>query len=244
MRKTDGFIDIHTHILPGVDDGSGSMEQTVRMLQIAYEQGIRTIIATPHYMPGAKNPTVERLKDIRDQVQAKAAELYSDMKILLGNEIFYSGSAVELLKSKEALTLADSRYVLVEFSTRESHSVIYKGLSELIRAGYLPILAHVERYRCFQKNEYRISDLIELGCYIQMNGDSVLGGILDTEAIYNRKLVRQGLVHFIGSDCHDDKVRIPCMKMAEKTLQKKCDEGLVGQLIYENPFKVLENTYI
>lgn len=244
MRETNGFIDIHAHILPGVDDGSRSMEETLRMVQTAYEQGIRTIIATPHYVPGGDNLPVEKLKGFQKQVQAEIVGLYPDMKLLLGNEIYYSGSAIELLRSKEALTLADSRYVLVEFSTRESYDLIYRGMGELIRAGYWPVLAHVERYRCLIKHEYRISDLIELGCYIQMNGDSVLGGILDSEAIYNRKLVRQGFVHFIGSDCHDDRIRIPCMKSAEKTLQKKCDEGSLKKLFYENPFKVLENTYI
>jgi protein-tyrosine phosphatase len=244
MRKTDGFIDIHAHILPGVDDGSDSMDETLRMLQTAYEQGIRTMIATPHYMPGGDNIPKENLSVIRDQVQVKIDEIGLNLKLLLGNEIYYSGSIVGLLKSKKALTLADSRYVLVEFSPKEAYDTMYNKLGELVHFGFWPVLAHVERYRCFYKNDFRISDLIEMGCCIQMNASSVLGGILDTEAIYNRRLIKQGLVHFIGSDCHDDRNRIPCMKMAEKTLQKRCDERLLNRLFYENPFKVLENTYI
>ncbi len=244
MREANGFIDIHTHILPGIDDGSDSMEESIRMLRLAYEQGIRTIIATPHYIPGAHNVPVEHLGMVRERVQEEASKISPDLQILLGNEIYYSGSAIGLLKSKEALTLADSRYALFEFSPRESYDTIYKGLSEVIRAGYMPILAHVERYYCFRKKEYRINELIELGCYIQMNCSSVLGGMLDTEASYNRKLVNQGFVHLLGSDCHDDKVRVPCMKAIEKTLLKKCDESLVHKMLYVNPFKVLENTYI
>lgn len=244
MRRTDGFIDIHAHILPGVDDGSGSMDETVRMLHIAYEQGIRTIIATPHYIPGGNNTPIEEISRVAGQVQDKIAETGLSLSLLLGNEIYCSGSVVDLLKSGKALTLASSRYVLVEFSPREAYDTMYHKLGGLILAGYLPVLAHVERYRCFYKNDFRISDLIEMGCYIQMNASSVLGGILDTEASYNRRLVKQGLVHFIGSDCHDDRNRIPCMKTAEITLQKRCDEGLLNRLFYENPFKVLENTYI
>jgi protein-tyrosine phosphatase len=193
---------------------------------------------------GANNVTTAELNRIRDEVQARADEIGDGIKLLLGNELYFSRSVIDKLRSGEALTLAGSRYVLVEFSTREHFDPMYQGLSDLIRAGFLPILAHVERYRCLLKKEYRINDFIELGCYIQMNASSLLGSFLDADAIYNRKLLKLGLVHFIGSDCHDDTVRVPCMRMTEKTLQKRCDERLLGRLFYENPLKVLENTYI
>jgi protein-tyrosine phosphatase len=239
-----GFIDLHTHILPGVDDGSRSMEQTVRMLQIAYDEGIRTIIATPHYIAGAKNLTPEQLKLICSQVQDEAWKIDRDMKILLGNEIYYSESVLEALQSGTALTLAGSRYVLVEFSPKETFNNIFRGLTRLTGAGYLPIIAHIERYRCLYKKEDSIVELHGLGCYLQMNCNSLLGGILDTEAMYHRKLIQLGLIHFLGSDCHDDQIRIPCMMKAKKRLHKRCDEGMLSKLFYEHPLKVLENTYI
>lgn len=244
MNKTIGYIDIHAHILPGVDDGSGSMEETVRMLQMANEQQIETIIATPHYAVGAKNLAVEQLEIIRDQVQVEAEKINGNMRILLGNELYYSDSILDALKAKEALTLAGSRYVLVEFSTREQYNNMYKGLGSLIRAGYIPIIAHIERYHCLEKKEHLISELIELGCYIQMNSDSLSGGFFDSEAKANRKLVNQGLVHFIGSDCHDLKLRVPSMKSTVDILQKRCDEGLMNKIFHKNPVSVLENTYI
>lgn len=244
MSETIGFIDVHAHILPEVDDGSGSIDETIRMLTRAYEQGIRTIIATPHYASGARNTPTDKLHLIREQVQLEAHKISPEFTILPGNEIFYSGSTISRIKSGEALTLAGSRYVLIEFSTRESYNSLYQGMSEVIRSGFLPVLAHVERYRCFYKKEYLINDLIELGCYIQMNSSSVLGRIFDTEANYSRKLIKQGLVHLLGSDCHDDMVRIPCMKGAEAALLKKCDESLVQRILYRNPSKVLQNTYI
>ncbi len=239
-----GLMDLHTHILPGVDDGSESMEQTVHMLQIAYEEGIRTIIATPHYEAGAKNLAPEQLKQICSQVQDEAWKIDRDMKILLGNELYYSESILEAIQSGAALTLAGSRYILVEFSPKEAYNNIFRGLTRLTGAGYLPIVAHIERYRCLYKKEDAILELHNLGCYLQMNCKSLLGGILDTEAMYHRKLIQQGLIHFLGSDCHDDQVRLPCMMKAKKQLQKRCDEGILNKLFYENPLKVLENTYI
>ena len=240
----NGFVDLHSHILPGVDDGSQDMQETLRMLKLAYDEGIRTIIATPHYEAGAKHVTPEQLSRIRDQVQAEAEKIDQNMKILLGNEIYYSESVPEAIRSGMALTLAGSRYVLIEFSPKETFKNIYRGLGELVRAGYLPILAHMERYRCLYKEEDKVLELINLGCYLQMNVSSLCGGILDTESAYCRKLVKQGLIHFLGSDCHDDKVRIPSMLRAMERLKKKCDEEVLERLFYEHPFKVLENTYI
>jgi protein-tyrosine phosphatase len=244
MDKTGKFIDIHTHILPGVDDGSQSMEETIKMLQIAQQEQIETIIATPHYIPGGRNLPVHILMQRLEEVQAEAVKVNPNMKLFLGNEIYYSNSVIEDLKTGKALTLANSRYTLVEFSTKDTDQHIYRSLSGLIRAGYIPILAHVERYRCFYKKEYLIHDLIEAGCYIQMNSRSLVGGVLDREAAYHRRLVEQGLVHLLGSDCHDDKVRVPYMTKSVQLIAKKCDESLVNKILFTNPFKVLENTYI
>jgi protein-tyrosine phosphatase len=238
------YIDIHTHILPEVDDGSSSMDETVRMLKKALEQGIKTIIATPHYMAGGKNKSVGELTLIRERVQAEAEKLDKEFSILLGNELYYSDSVIPALKNKEALTLAGSRYVLVEFSPNDIYDRIFRGMGELVRAGYAPVLAHVERYQCLYKREDLVNDLIELGCYIQMNSNSLIGGIFNTEVNQNKKLLYQGMVHLIGSDCHDEKVRIPIMETAVKALRKKCDESFIERIFYINPRKILENTYI
>lgn len=243
-KERNGFIDLHTHILPGVDDGAKSMEETIRMLRMANEEQITTIIATPHFASGAKNTPVEKLREVLEQVQKEAVKINNEMTILLGNEIYYSASVLDALNTKQALTLAGSRYVLVEFSPGETYQTIFRGLGGLVRGGYLPVIAHVERYRCLYRNEDYINELINLGCYLQMNCDSISGGFLDPEAIYYRGLVKQGLIHFLGTDCHDDKVRTPRMKRAVKQLLKRCDEGLIDKILYQHPIKVLENIYI
>lgn len=244
MNDFSGYTDIHAHILPGVDDGAQNMDETIRMLQLANDQGITTIIATPHFAIGGKNTPTRTLETIREQVQQEASRINQDMRILLGNELYYSDSVLEALKQREALTLAGSRYVLVEFSPRESYRNIYKAIGNLIRAGYLPILAHVERYQCLRKQEELIREITELGCYIQMNSDSLIGGMFHSEANYNRKLVNQGFVHFIASDCHNSKNRVPCMQTIVNLLQKKCETGLMEQIFGINPRCILDNTYI
>jgi protein-tyrosine phosphatase len=243
MRIAHNLIDVHSHILPGVDDGPSNMEETILMLSGAAKQGIRTIITTPHYAVGANNKSVDELVYIRNKVQEEAFQINSELKIYSGNELYYSESILEELKSGRALTLADSRYVLVEFSVRESYKRIYHGLQEFVLAGYIPILAHVERYQCLMRKEFLIKDLIEAGAYIQMNSSSLVGGIFHSEAAYYRKLVAGGYIHLIGTDCHDAKIRIPQMEDAIKAM-KKCEEGFLHKLLIENPGKILENKYI
>lgn len=244
MNREGKYYDVHSHILPGVDDGAADMEETTRMLQTAISQGIHCIIATPHYAVGADNVAARQLEEIRGQVQEEANKLDKAFTIYLGNELYYSESIIEALKEGKALTLAKSRYVLVEFSVKEEYRYLYQGLGQLLRAGYAPILAHVERYLCLSKKKDRLMELIEQGCYLQMNSSSLIGGIFDTEAAYNRKLFEQGMIHLVGSDSHDSRVRIPRMISAVEALKKKCDEELIRKVFLDNPVKIIKNVYI
>ena len=244
MNINNYYFDIHTHILPGVDDGPSDMEQTIRMLQIAASEQIMTIIATPHFICGKRNPDPEYLLQLKDQVQEHACNINKDLRILLGNEIYYSESVIEDLKQGKALTLAGSSYVLVEFSTGERFKAIYHGIGNLIRHGYMPILAHTERYACLYKRTDLISELVKAGCYIQLNSSTVAGSVFNMKAAFLRGLINKGLAHFIGSDCHNDDVRKPIMKAAVRHLLKSSDIETAERILYENPLKVLENTYI
>ena len=107
------FIDIHNHILPCVDDGSQSLEQSIRMLKIAYQEGIRAICLTPHYMPPRYEMSVERLKKSRDLLQETLIQEGIGIRLYLGHEIYYRQSTVEHILAGKALTLAESRYALV-----------------------------------------------------------------------------------------------------------------------------------
>lgn len=237
------YFDIHAHILPEVDDGATDLTETVNMLKLAASENITTIIATPHYVCGRNNPEPDYLEKLRLRVQKEAYDINKDMRILLGNEIFYSESVIEDLKRGKALTLAGSRYVLVEFSISESYNTIYNAVTKLINNGYWPVLAHAERYICLYKRTDLIKELIKAGCYIQVNASGIVGNILNSKAVYLRKLISSGLVHFLGSDCHDCNIRPPIMETAVRYMIKKCDINL-SEILYENPFKILENNYI
>lgn len=237
---TEGnYTDIHAHILPGVDDGAKDMETTKAMLHLAKKQGIHTIIATPHYRAGQYKLTAGQLEDLQKQVQREADKEDMDIKILLGNELYYSKDICSRLEDKKALTLAGTRYVLVEFSPDQSYTEIYQGMRELIQEGYVPILAHIERYDCLHRKKKRdkIQELIRLGVYMQMNVHSL-------HKRYWRKLVKDGYIHFLGSDSHNTKNRSPKMQEGLKQLGRMVTRKQMEKILIENPKCLRENKFI
>lgn len=176
MIPNGPYMDMHTHILPGLDDGSQSMEETINMLRAAYDEGIRVIVATPHF--GIRNPgfRLEEAKKVLAEVRRKADEITPGLKLLLGNELYYSDGIAESLERGEAATIGGTSYALVEFSTGDSLNRIYQCVSELTWNGYRPIIAHLERYRCLEGDIDAVRDLISRGAVVQINCRSFMDG--------------------------------------------------------------------
>ena len=143
---TTGICDMHCHILPKLDDGSKSVDETIQAIEEGVRQGIRTMIATPHFYPGRYEADVQTILQKVENIQLICQEQNLPVRLYAGQECFYYSGLLEQLKEGRALTLAGSRYVLVEFSPDCIYSQLFYGLSELIRGGYLPVLAHFERY--------------------------------------------------------------------------------------------------
>lgn len=237
--KNIKYIDLHTHILPGIDDGAETIEETLRMAGIAYEEGIRLIVATPHY--GIMNPGFSRLKaeEIFYETRAKIKERYPEMGFALGNEIFYTGpSVIDDLAKGIALTLADTDYVLVEFSPLDPLKKIQSGIRDLTLSGYRPILAHAERYEDLYKDLDAVDDLINAGAIIQINSRSFTRGRLDKRSRWVKQLVREDMVHLISSDCHNDGSRTPVMKEAADKLRSWTDDETFNKIMTDNPMRL------
>ena len=147
-----GFTDIHNHILFKVDDGSDSIEKSIEMIREEYKQGARKLILTPHYDEESFNLSVDRWNSHFEELKAAVKDIYPDMKMYLGNEVLLCSDMVEKLDAGKILTMAGSRYVLIEFYPMEDYSTIERALSQLVNGGYIPIIAHCERYKAFRKN--------------------------------------------------------------------------------------------
>lgn len=231
------FADIHCHILPQVDDGSKSLEMTGNMLKKAYEEGIRTIFATPHFHPvRGKNDSGSWEKAML-LVKREIAGLGLELELLPGCEILYQQDTLADLKSGKARTLAETPYVLVEFPENTGFGMIRQGLGELRRYGYYPILAHVERYADVFSVD-RVERLIDDGIYIQMNASTVLRGRGLLQGREIRKLLKRGDIHFAGTDAHNDSTRAPVMEDCAVYIEKLCGRDCAERICGKNALSV------
>lgn len=240
-----GYYDIHTHILPGIDDGARDMEETREMIFLAYNEGIRHIIATPHFESGKENVPAGELCRLLEEVKKEARRTVPNMAFSLGNELLDSAGILEDLEEGRALTLAGTRYILVEFYPRESYSKIYASLRSYLTGGYIPIVAHMERYDALRKKFRNIRELTQLGAFFQMNTSSLADGVPRRDAMYHRKLLEEGYIHFLGSDCHRKDSRAPLMKSMFGYLWEDFADSEIGKAILErNPADMLADKYI
>lgn len=240
----NGYLDIHSHILPGVDDGSKDMDTTMQMIGQAYDEGVRYMVATPHFYPGHKNADSVQIKQVFEAVIKESAMCYPDMTLMLGNEIYYKDEVIKILSQGDIYTLNASRYVLVEFNVAMEFEKIAQAVRKLTMKGYYPILAHVERYAALYKKEELIDELIRMGAYIQVNAETLMGNMFDGYKKYCMKLFANGKVHFLGSDCHNTDSRRAIMEQAVRKLKKKIDPDILKKVLEDNPKQFLKGEFI
>ena len=233
-----GIIDVHAHILPGVDDGAKTMDETRRMLQLAYDQGGGGIIATPHYLFGGDSQSAEELREVLAQVQREAWSIDPEFQIYCGNEVLYFDGMAEDLKEGKILTLGDSRYVLTEFYDNVSFHEIYQGVRKVAMAGYRMVIAHVERYFCLREAG-KLDSLIQAGAVIQMNYKSLEGGMFSSDSRWCRRQVLEGRVHLLGTDMHNTGSRAPEILQAVKWLHRKKGEAEASAILRDNAETIL-----
>ncbi|MDO4174413.1 MAG: hypothetical protein Q4D42_06580 [Eubacteriales bacterium] len=214
------FIDMHTHVLPKIDDGAADAEAAFQMLKKSYEEGVKILVATPHYHCQAGEDWEERRQTAYRQVCDMAAQIGSDMQILLGAELFYESQLLEELKRTNNLTLNHTKFVLVEFSLDVNYLYIKNAMRALQAIGYFPVLAHVERYPALTRID-RIEELADMGIKIQVNAESVTGKNGWHLKRHLMKLMRQDLIDLVATDAHDTEKRPAGMHACVKYLTRK-----------------------
>ena len=237
-----GFIDLHTHILPGVDDGAKDMDTALQLLEMAWENGTGTVVLTPHYRGRYKRTTPRELQEIFEELSRRAAERLPGMRLYLGHEAANEHDLSDKLLAGEVLTLAGTRYVLVEFDERCYRSRVLSSVLDLVNSGYIPIIAHVERYEIFRKTDSLAAEVISMGAMLQVNAGSVMGKLGLGVKLYCGKLLRRGQVHFIASDGHDEKRRPPVLRACYEHIRKRCGKTYAGALFAGNAEKILNDT--
>lgn len=240
QRSNTGLFDIHAHLLPRVDDGSRSVEETCELIRKAKQFGFRSFFVTPHY---SRRRGTEGLLEAFEMIKKEIKKQEPEVELYLGQETFYHESLAERLKDGMAFTLANSQYVLVEFDPSVSYQALGRAARKLTASGYIPIIAHVERYHCLREKG-RLNELIRGGCLLQMNYDSLQGHWFSSETRWCRKQVKEKKIHFLGTDMHRTDFRPPEISKALKWLESELSSDRFAKITAGNARKVLNNEKI
>ena len=238
------MIDIHSHILPNIDDGARSIEETFNLIKEAQKAGFEAIISTSHYMENYYETDVpERevwVKAICENLQTKNIEI----NLYLGNEIYFSDNIIELLEQRKASTINDTSYVLFELPLNAEPMNLYDVVYEMLQYKLVPILAHPERYSYVQKDPDLVYDLIEKGVLMQANYGSIIGQYGEKAQIIVRKFFENNMVHFLGSDVHRPNTIYPKIPQILREIESIIGSEKLEELTTKNPKLLLNNKKI
>lgn len=235
------MIDIHSHIIPNVDDGARSVEETFNILKKAQEAGFTDVILTSHFLLNYYETNAQELIFWKEKLQEVLKKQGTKINLHSGMEIYITNQMEELLENKKILTLANSRYMLIELPLATNVKYFDYVVYYLEAKGIKPIIAHPERYKCVQKDPDIVEEYIEKGCLIQCNYGSIVN-LYGREAEKTIKtLLKKNQVHFLGSDVHRENGTYLIILDAIKKIRKIIGENKINELTTINPKKILQN---
>ncbi len=232
------MIDIHTHILPGLDDGPRSWDETIELCYMAREDGTEVLVATPHIKNGIysnrRDNIVEKVNDLREKIEGRI-----DLKIYWGADIHITTDLVDKIKTGEVPTINDKGYILLELPCELLPPQIENFLFELKLKKITPILTHVERSYWIRKEFERIYRFIEMGALVQVTAMSLTGGFGGEVKSLATELVRLRLAHLIASDSHSLQFRPPGLSSAFKVASSIIGEKDAHAMVKDTPEKII-----
>ena len=235
------MIDIYCHILPNVDDGSESLEESIEMAKIAESEGITRIVNTSHCHFDFKYKKGNELKLELEKFNQALKEENINIEVLLGNELYYTSDLIERFDELDFFSMNNSKYILMEFSPINFPKNIEDVIYEIKIRGYIPIIAHAERYKQVQEDVNIVLDCIKEGALIQVNASSILGKNGEKAEDTSKKLLDNNMVHFVATDAHSSNRRRPLIKDSYNYILKNYGKEVSEKLFIENPTAVIEN---
>lgn len=238
------MVDVHSHIVFGVDDGAKTIEDSIEMLKEAQKAGFTDVILTPHYIEGCyeveMTTILEKIERIKEQLEKEKIPI----QIYVGNEMYITSDIMTLMDTKKASTLNQTRYVLFELPMNTECVNLTEVVYQILSAGKIPIMAHPERYSWVQKDPNKLIPLIEDGVLLQANYGSVLGQYGKTCKETVKILLEHQMIHLLGSDVHRPNHIYLKIEEAMHIIQKWIGEEAYTYLSTVNAQKVLQDEVI
>lgn len=238
------MIDFHSHIVYDVDDGSNSIDTSLKILKLAEKVGFNNIILTPHYMEDYYEYTANEINEKIEHLQELCRENNIDVQLYQANEIYIANDIVALLKNNKASTINGSNYVLFELPMNEEPPNLLEVIYNLKENNKIPIIAHPERYTYIQKDPNKLIELIDMGVLFQSNYGSIVGQYGKECKKVVKKLLKNNFIHFLGTDIHKSTSIYFKMEEIKKELEKILTQEQIENLEERNAEKVLKNEKI
>lgn len=224
------MIDMHTHVLPNIDDGSKSLEMSLQMLKESYNQGVDTVVATPHFY--IKHDTIESFLKRREDAYNQLIYFIKDEdcvpNIYLGAEVYYF-NGISKIENIEKLCINNSKYLLLEMPFNKWNDRVFQEVEDLIYNRRLnPVIAHLERFISFQKGTNNIERLLNMKVVAQMNGEYLISFFNKSKAL---KWINNGVIHLLGSDMHNIESRPQNLGKACDIISKKLGSCVIDEII-------------
>ena len=240
----DNYVDIHSHILYGIDDGSKTLEESIEIIKQHIEMGFKEIILTPHYIENSKYETDNKeKKKLLQKLKRELKKQNIDIKLYLGNEVFVNGT-IEINKEKIE-KLNNSKYLLIEFPMEKQPKNINNIIYELKIQGITPVIAHPERYTFVQEKPNIVDEWIEEGALLQSNYGSIVGVYGENAKKAVKKLLKKNVISVLATDIHYPNNKIyQNIEKSRKKIKKIIGEEKYIELTTTNPKKIIENKEI
>jgi len=230
------MVDLHCHVLPAIDDGCESLEQSLEFCKVALQDGVTTLVATPHQKPGQYENPPESIHQKVLELRAALGEAGIDVEIVEGAEVYHTLDLVARLRERKVTTLgATGRYLLLELPFQQTPLRVEEAVFQLRLAGVTPVLAHPERIYYLSSDIERLEKLVRLGCLSQVTGAALLGGFGDRVRDVSERMLERNLVHVISSDAHDTIYRPPVLARARDKAAELVGPERAEQMVSEIP---------
>lgn len=235
------MIDIHSHIIPKIDDGADSFEEAYTMFLEASNAGFTDIISTSHYIEDYYEADSIKRHSWIEAMNKVLKENNVNLKLHCGNEIYITQNLIKLIKEKKVSTLADSKYVLFELPMNNNVKYLNEMIFEIKSLGMIPVIAHPERYAFVQQNSNMLINLIEQGALFQGNYASIIGRYGNHAKNTIKKLLKANMIHFLGTDCHKKNDIYSQMNEIVIELEKVLGKEKLEELTTINPRYIIKN---
>ena len=236
------MIDLHNHLLPGIDDGAKKVEETLEFLRIARRDGVKIVVATPHMKPGVydnrRETILERVALVREAAKGNEAE---GVTLLPGAEVYFTADLPARARAKELMTVGDGgRYLLLELPYQQIPMQVDDTIFKLRILGITPLMAHPERVAYYLEDIDRVAASVRLGALMQVTAASLTGKFGDKARDFARAMLRRGLIHVLASDGHDVRYRPPVLSEGPRAAALVVGESAARRMVEDTPRAIIE----